>query len=226
MAIVNEMRAIGLFYLARHPRKNFFHSNQKFAEAILNFTNMDATNVEVTHFLLEIYYQLPNFNGELAKAIADFMVNNLKINFTPQFLMKNISVTTIKNIGQKYLELYPKPTPWYSLFRHTNQEIARSMAEGKTATKREIPVGSNFKAVWLSLVDCYSWLPNAKGQLAAWIDQLMWNVNRIYVEKVEVIGRHTRSRSPDEIANTMRSNLMDQWHSQENSEKKTSGKRH
>ena len=209
---VNTMRTIGLYYLARHPRANLFHSNQYLAQQILDFNLKNASNEAIINFLREIYYQLPNYNGELSKAIRKFFYEEFQIVISQKYLMENISICTLKNIGIEYSKKYPKPTPWYCLFQHTNQGFAESLAKGLTVTNKPIEADAGYRRLWIALIDFYRWLPNANGKIAGAIDRLMRNVNNICIEKVEVMGNSTRSRSTSEIANKMSNEIFKRWH--------------
>lgn len=90
------------------------------------------------------------------------------------------------DLGQAYLDAYPRPTPRYQLgflgnwgTTHTNQVQARNLTD--------LTSSSTCRGAWQKLIDVFRALPNDSGELAEVISDRLW-----FVLKVQDSFKHNR----------------------------------
>jgi hypothetical protein len=213
-ALPEHIRGIGRAYLINNPRHliNVFNTNQDIADKMVAYSAGNTpTQRDYEIFLTNRYFELPNYNGGLAESIRDFFTQYFKKPLTASQLIKNISTTTLQEIGIAYLNAHPEPSPWYALMKHDNQVQATKLKECKIISRdtgQPVPVQTPMD-LWLFLLYVYETLPSEKGELARKIENMITNLFQLKFEKMDVSGGSHRIRSTPEIAHSVKYDMIE-----------------
>jgi hypothetical protein len=207
---IELIRDMGRQYLLKYPQSivNALqpHQNQPIATALMNYTPVNATLEMHRTFLMSRYLELINFNGELSKTIRDFFKTHFQAELTPDYLIRNLSLDTVKEVGLDYLRLYPeampKPSGWSGIFQaqHHNHAHARTLANTTADTAYEL---------WTVLLDTYGQLPKTDGTIATRIERIVTNAFGITFDKVDNSGWISQHRTTAAIATKVKENIAD-----------------
>ncbi len=200
--IEQKIHALGANYLHKYPKETLAHSNQPVAKKLQNYNcQRQTTQQEHQKFLLTCFFALPDFQGELATTIKTLFSTELGITLDSTFLMHHITQEAAQNIGQDYLDKYPTPSAWYSLFPHKNQQRAQRLKD-HTFPNSSRNASDNPAAfiIWMHLVNIYSTLPNSTGKIASAISKLIENVFEINITQYEAASEQVRKISTWDIA--------------------------
>jgi hypothetical protein len=208
---INDM---GKAYLTKHPKHiiNLFNSNQSIADKMVAYRPAGNATTKRSHeiFLTNRYYELPNYHGQLAASIREFFLANFKKQLSQTFLIKNISVQTLQELGNEYLAAHPKSSSWYSFTKHQNQTQASQLRDCDKIidprTQHPFPTDTPL-GLWQILIYIYACLPSDRGELALKIENIISNVFEIVFDKTEVMG-NARARSTLEIASLVEQQVI------------------
>jgi len=171
--LLPRFQKLGQDYIDRHKNDNFIqkllHTNNNFAAQIAQFPHGDMESIR--DFALEIYFRLPNTEGELAEALHYFITHDLNIDWNRD-LYKYLPLNALQNIGVDYLKKYPTQNKFFSW--HNHQEIALSLAAGKNHRNQTmLSEDSSYVERWQALLSAYSDLDNPFGEIAQKIESII-----------------------------------------------------
>jgi hypothetical protein len=212
--LVRKINNIGVVYLVKHPKGKFnfwTHCNQPIAEILLQFNPEHPTPENSRKFLLESYYRLPTFTGEIAEDIRALYQLEFEKEISRELLISSISTVTLIRIGEDYLKNHPKPSAWYSFSPHNNQFIATQLQSGILRNKhtQQVIAHPTPSQLWNILIDVYASIPGKGngGVLAGSIQTLIKNVFQISIKTTEKIEGELINLNHSEIAVEMRTKV-------------------